>query len=169
MLQIFRAANRLELRELRLRADDRYEEHPPPATLSSGEICVLYPNGSLFFAGAQVLESQLPDPDGAERPVVILVLRGRKEVGSTFIGVIDRYAHQLHRRGGRLMLAGVSERVRWQLERTGLLRKLGPENVFPSTTVIGEALAQARNAAQAWLAAAQATPEGNGESPDATP
>ncbi len=157
-LQVFRAANRLQLRELRLRADGRYEERDPPAVLASREICVLYPNGSLFFAGAQVLESQLPDPDGAERPVVALLLRGRKEVGSTFIGVVDRYARQLQRREGRLLLVGVSEHVRWQLEHTRLLKTVGPENVFLATPVVGEALMQARRAAQAWLDAEEPPP-----------
>lgn len=151
VLQVFRAANRLELTELRLREDNLYEASEPPAKLASRELCMLYPVGSLFFAGAQVLESKLPDPNEADRPVVALVLRGRKEVGSTFMGVVDRYTDRLRQRGGRLMLAGVSERVQQQLERTGLLRKVGPENVFPETRVVGEPLIQARRAAQAWL------------------
>lgn len=166
ILQIFRAANRLQLIELRPREDNLFEERRPPKTLPSREICVLYPNGSLFFAGSQVLESQLPDPNRAERPVVVLVLRGRKEVGSTFLGVIDRYRRQLRERGGRLMLVGVSERVRWQLERTKLLQRLGAENVFASTPVIGEPLKQAVSAARAWLDAEQAqsaTSEGTAE------
>jgi SulP family sulfate permease len=165
-LQVFRAANRLQLRELRLRADGRYEERDPPAVLASREICVLYPNGSLFFAGAQVLESQLPDPNGADRPMVALLLRGRKEVGSTFIGVIARYARRLRRRGGRLLLVGVSEHVRWQLEHTRLLKSLGPENVFLATPVVGEALMQARCAAQAWLDATEPPPNTAEESTD---
>src|SRR5690606_19661268 len=116
------------------------------------------PNGSLFFAGAQVLEAQLPDPDDADKPVVLLLLRGRMEVGSTFIGVIDRYARKLRQRGGRLVLVGVSGRVRQQLERTGVLAVLEPENVYPATSVVGETLQRARRAAEAWL-------EENGEPP----
>lgn len=169
VLQIFRAANRLQLTELRLRADNLFEERPPPAKLASREICVLYPNGSLFFAGAQVLESQLPDPDDAYRPVVALVMRGRKEVGSTFLGIIDRYARRLRERGGRLMLVGVSERVLWQLERTRLLRRLGPENVFPATPVIGEPLIEAYRTARAWLDGEEAEAAGSEDSQEPEP
>ncbi|HEX5513082.1 MAG TPA: SulP family inorganic anion transporter [Gammaproteobacteria bacterium] len=151
VLQIFRAANRLQLQELRPRSDGLFEERAPPASLPSRSITVLYPNGSLFFAGAQVLEAQLPDPDDADRPVVLLLLRGRTEVGSTFIGVVDRYARKLRKRDGRLLLVGVSRRVRQQLERTRVLAVLEPENVFPATSIVGEALQQARRAAEAWL------------------
>lgn len=158
VLQIFRAANRLRLLELRPRSDGLFEERAPPASLPSRSIIVLYPNGSLFFAGAQVLEAQLPDPDDADKPVVLLLLRGRMEVGSTFIGVIDRYARKLRQRGGRLVLVGVSGRVRQQLERTGVLAVLEPENVYPATSVVGETLQRARRAAEAWL-------EENGEPP----
>lgn len=157
VLQIFRAANRLKLYEMHLREDNLFEVSEPPAKLASRELCMLYPVGSLFFAGAQVLESKLPDPNEADRPVVALVVRSREEVGSTFIGMVDRYASRLQQRGGRLMLAGVSKRVQRQLERTGLLRKLGPENVFPATQVIGEPLIKARDAARAWLDAAEDT------------
>lgn len=159
VLQIFRAANRLKLYEMRLREDNLFEVSEPPAKLASREFCMLYPVGSLFFAGAQVLESKLPDPNEADRPVVALALRSREEVGSTFIGMVDRYASRLQQRGGRLMLAGVTERVHRQLERTRLLNKLGPENVFPASPVIGEPLIKARDAALAWLEAGDAPDE----------
>ena len=43
-----------------------------------------------FFAGAAELEENLPDPGEATRSTVILTLRDRDEVGSTFINVIKR-------------------------------------------------------------------------------
>lgn len=166
VLQIFRAANRLQLLQLVPRPDGLYEERTPPAHLPDQSVTVLHPVGSLFFAGAQVLESQLPDPAAAERPVVLLMLRGRKEIGSTFIGVVDRYSHKLMDRGGKLVLVGVSERVLDQLRRTGLLELLGPDNVYPSTPLVGEALREAYRTAQKWRTAdAESQPEDDGRKP----
>src|SRR5690625_5147696 len=151
ILQIFRAANRLELLQLIPRPDGLYEERFPPTHLLSRQIVVLSPNGSLFFAGAQVLESRLPDPSNAEQPVIILLLRGRKEIGSTIIGVIDRYARKLQARGGKLMLVGVNQRVLEQLRRTRVLDHLEHHNVYPATSLVGEALRNAYADAERWL------------------
>lgn len=152
VLQIFRAANRLQLLQLIPLPDGLYEEREPPAQLPSRSITVLLPQGSLFFASAQALETRLPDPGNAERPVVILLLRGRKEIGSTLIGMVDRYARKLQARGGRLVLVGINERVHRQLRRTRLLRLLGDENIYRATPIVGEALRKAYTDAQQWLA-----------------
>ena len=53
--------------------------------------------------------------------------------------------------GGQLMLAGVSEGVVSQMERTGLLKLIGRENVFPEQPQWGAAANQALEAAEAWL------------------
>ena len=67
-------------------------ESDPPKVLPAGEVVVLTPYGSLFFASATVFESQLPVP-GPESggSVVVLRLRGNEELGSTFIKTIIRY------------------------------------------------------------------------------
>ena len=49
------------------------------------------------------------------------------------------------------MLAGISEGVHSQLERTGLLALLGRENVFLEQPQWGAAANQALEAAEAWL------------------
>jgi len=67
------------------------------------------------------------------------------------IGVLDRYARTLQRNGGRLMLAGVSEGVFQQIERTGLLKLIGRENVFLAQPQWGVAANEALAAAEAWL------------------
>lgn len=159
VLQNFRAANRLELMELIPRDDGLYLERRPPARLPDRSVTLLSPHGSLFFAGAQVMESQLPDPKGSERPVAVLVLRGRKEVGTTFIGVVDRYSRKLQAQGGKLVLVEVSERVLDQLRRTRLLDQLGPQNVYPATELVGEAVRTAYAAAELWLAAQEMASE----------
>ncbi len=105
-------------------------EQPAPAVLPSNSITTLNAYGSLFFAGARNLEEDLPQVDVTHNAVVILSLRGHTELGSTFIGVLERYAKALQANGNTLMLVSVSPAIREQLEDTETLTILGAENVF---------------------------------------
>ena len=116
-------------------------ESDPPKVLPAGEVVVLTPYGSLFFASATVFESQLPVP-GPESggSVVVLRLRGNEELGSTFIKTIIRYHDMLAAAGSHLVLTGVSERVLAQLTGTRALDHVGTGNVFTATPNLGESL-----------------------------
>ena len=65
--------------------------------------------GHLFYAGARTLERLLPTPEGAQNPVVVLRLRGRKNLGATLVEVLANYADKLQEAHGRLYLTGISE------------------------------------------------------------
>ncbi len=132
LLYLFQGANRIRLVELVPVKGGFPKEQPAPRKLASRRVTALLPYGSLFYAAAKTLEENLPAADEARQAVAIFILRGYDEFGSTMIGVLDRYARALQANGGRLMLAGVSEGVFQQLERTGLLRLIGRENVFRS-------------------------------------
>lgn len=148
-LFVVRSAYDVSVRAITL-VDGMPRESPAPHTLASGQVCPLLMYGSLFFAGARTLEEALPHPGSARGAVVLLLMRGRGDVGSTFVDVITRYARELRTQRCRLMLVGVDRSVRLQLERTGALGILGEENVFPATSTYGEALFTAYAAAQAW-------------------
>ncbi len=85
--------------------------------------------------------------------VLILRLRGRGELGGSVITLLHRYADDLQRGGGSLLLVGVGEPAREQLARTGLLDVLGEDAVFPPHSVVyqstEEALAEGRRRLQA--------------------
>jgi SulP family sulfate permease len=83
--------------------------------------------------------------------VVLLRLRGRDEIGSTFLRVIARYAESLQANQGKLVLIGVSEPVYTQLQKTSLLDQLGPENVYKATSIMGDSALNAYQDAIAWL------------------
>ncbi|MFO7679583.1 MAG: sodium-independent anion transporter, partial [Chloroflexota bacterium] len=121
--------------------------------LPDHDVTLLYAYGSLFFAAAATFEQNLPSADDTKQGVVILILRGQPEAGSTFIGVLRRYAATLQANGGRLMLTGVSPRLWYQLEKTETLALIGPENVFMEQAQLGMAMNEALAAARAWLAA----------------
>jgi SulP family sulfate permease len=160
LLFIFQSSERMTIMELVPTADGDFQEQPATASLASNRVTVLLPYGSLFFAAARDFEEEAPSPEGANHAVVIILLRGRQQLGSTAIGVFVRYAQALQERGGRLYLGEVSETVRVQLERTGDLRVIGGENILMASDRLLASLRQAYDQAQAWLA--ETTSRGNG-------
>jgi sulfate permease, SulP family len=152
LLFTFHQANRLELVELvPSRNNPLPVEQPAPKKLTDHHVTVLYPYGSLFYAAAKTLEENLPAAEDARQAVVIFMLRGYENFGSTMITVLDRYNQTLQTNGGKLMLAGISTNVMRQLERTGLLDRIGRENVFPVHKQWGVSAYEAYDAAQIWL------------------
>ena len=83
------------------------EERPIPKDLPSNEFTMLQVYGSLFFAAAKNLEEMLPAVDQTTHAVVAIGLRGKSEIGSTFITVLQRYAQALQAHDSKLMLVGV--------------------------------------------------------------
>jgi sulfate permease, SulP family len=127
-------------------------ETDAPVTLPAHEVVVLQPYGSLFFAAAPVFESQLPEiRPQSSGSVVVIRLRGKQELGSTFITVVQRYAEALGAVGSRLMLVGVSKPVRGQLDATGTTDLIGAAGVFAATDRVTESLATAVAVANTWV------------------
>jgi SulP family sulfate permease len=150
-LYVFQSAESVRVEQIVTLEDGHYAETDPPAQVPDGEIILLQPIGSLFFAGAAKFEDQLPAVEGATGAVVIIRLRDHDEVDSTFIRVIERYALTLQANGCKLILAGINERVREQLEETDLLDLIGAESVFTAQPGFGVSIEQAMEAAQRWL------------------
>ena len=151
MMHVFRSSNQLRMVEFVPVEGGFPIEQPAPAKLADHEVTLLYAYGSLFFAAAATFEQNLPNADDAKEAVVILILRGQPEVGSTFIGVLRRYATTLQANGGRLMLTGVNSRLLYQLERTKTLALIGKENVFVEQAQMGVAMNEALALAHTWL------------------
>ena len=151
LLFAFRSAESVRVEQIVVLDDGRYAETAPPEQVPDGEIIVLQPIGSLFFAGAAKFEDQLPAVGQAQRAVVIIRLRDRDEVGSTFINIVKRYARALSAQGNLLILAGLSAHVLEQLEDTNLLELIGKQNVFQAEADFGASVEQAFSRAEAWM------------------
>jgi SulP family sulfate permease len=151
LLHTFRQSNKVFVTQWVLQPEGFPLEQMPPKILPSHQLTVLHVYGSLFFAAAKSMEEMLPAVGDTKRAVVAINLRGKSEIGSTFVTVLQRYALALKARQSKLMLVGVDPLVRDQLARTGVLALIGDENVFVATPQIGEALNQAVAAANAWL------------------
>jgi SulP family sulfate permease len=151
LLYLNQAATDVKLVELVIRPDGRFEERLPPRVLPGDQVTILDVYGSVFYAGARTLDERLPQPDGAERPVVVLRLRGHTKVGATFVEVLARYSEELKQAGGRLYLAGVDPEARDLIVRTGKVSTAAAERIFPATPIVGESTEQAAAAGEAWL------------------
>jgi sulfate permease, SulP family len=149
LLQLNQEAMDLAVVELIPREDGRFEERPPPATLTSRHVTVLDVYGSLMYAGARTLQAHLPDPGAARSPVVVLRLRRRTSLGATFVKVVGDYADRLAAADGRLYLSGLEPSLTERLRRTGHID--GPVRAFEATPVVGESTQAAYLDAEAWL------------------
>lgn len=154
LLYVFQQSNRISVVAWAISPGQYPVEGPPPAAVPARQVTVLVPYGSLFFAAAPVFNEQLPAvTDTSYHAAVILVLRGERDLGSTFMDIIARYAEALRLRESRLMLVGVDPLVRRQMERTGMLGVIGRQNIFLVDDRVGQALQEALEAAEQWIAA----------------
>ena len=151
LLQLNKELMDLRVVQLEPTGDGRLLEHPPPATLPDDRPVVLDVYGSVLYAGARTLGTKLPDPRGAHHPVVVLRLRGRTSLGSTFFGVIAGYAQQLAASGGRLYLSGVEPEMVAQFHHAQVKDNTGTIKVFQATEVLGESTIEAVADARTWL------------------
>ena len=164
LLNTIRQSNKVVVTQWVLQPEGFPLEQPPPKRLPSHQLTLLHVYGSLFFAAAKNMEEMLPAVGDANCAVVAINLRGKSEIGSTFVTVLQRYCGALRARDSKLMLVGVDPDVRDQLAKTGILQVIGEENVFVATPQLGEALNRAVAAANAWLgrAGANRSDEGAG-------
>ena len=152
LLLVVRQSNKVVVKEWVLRPGQLPVELPSPEVLAAHKATVLVPHGNLFFAAAATFEGQLPKiTTESQGGVLVLNLRSRTELGISFMTVLRRYSDDLKDVGGRTILAEVDEEVMIQLRRTEYVGVFGRENIFVATQVVGEALADAYDAAEEWL------------------
>ena len=152
ILHVVRQSNQITIKRWQLDPDGNLIETDPPPQLPAGEVVALQPYGSLFFAAAPVLESQLPAPAAtALNSVVILRLRGRTDLGTTFMDVLRRYAQALTAAGSKLVIVSASERIQEQLRVTGVTDLIAPQNIYGGDERVGATLKRAYTDAIAWI------------------
>ena len=97
---------------------------------------VVEDDGTLCIAAAYALAQKLSSATASRRSVV-LRLRARDSVASTFVTVLERYAEQLQRNGGKLMLSGVRLETLALLERTETTGLIPKGDIFPAGDALG--------------------------------
>ena len=94
---------------------------------------------------------------------MILNLRQHDELGSTFLGMLERYADNLRDHDSKLMLAEVGPRLYGQLpEDRQAADAQGPQRVPATPTQSGQSVIEALDAAEEWIEARDSdrTPQG---------
>jgi len=152
IMQLNQEALDLRVVELAPSDDGRFVERPAKPQLESSQVVLLDVYGSLFYAGSRTLQARLPDPGQAERPVVVLRLRGRTMLGATAFAVLSDYAERLTAAGGRLYLSGVDSAVLEQLRRNRTVEQVHGVRIFEAGDTVGESSLEAYHAATRWLA-----------------
>lgn len=154
ILFVAEQSNHVRVRAVRIESDGRARETDPPATVPAGEVLILQPYGSLFFASAPVFERQLPAVSRESAGSVVIVrLRGTDQIGLSLVDVLRRFAHELHDAGSSLKVVATEDRVIAQLGAGGLTADIGERNIYRSTEWVGATLRRAHADAQDEIAA----------------
>jgi SulP family sulfate permease len=95
--------------------------------------------GSLFFGSVGKLEG-LADPKRHPPDVLVLELGHVINIDTTGLDALETMFEHLHKRGGTLVLAEPAEQPLSLLERSGMLERIGPHNVFEGLDVALAAL-----------------------------
>jgi SulP family sulfate permease len=151
ILSVNREAQDVRIVSLSEREDGSIVEGPAPSRLEAESVTVLNVYGSLFYAGARTFENELPLVGAAEKPVVVIRIRGRAVMGATAFSVLSSYASRLDERGGRLYLSGVDARLVAQFEQSGRVGASGPLRLIEATPVVGESTRRAMAEGEAYL------------------
>jgi SulP family sulfate permease len=153
ILFVIRQSNQVTLKQWLVREDGVVIEQTPPDKVGAYEVIVLQPYGSLFFAAAAVFEDGLPDVDEESRgSVVILRLRGRSDMGTTFMEVLSRYGESLKLVGGKLVIVSGDDQLNKQLAVTGVTAVVGVRNIYASDERVGATVRRAHEEAVVWVA-----------------
>jgi SulP family sulfate permease len=154
ILFIIKQSNQLVIKRWLVDGEGGLREVESPDDVPQGEVVVLQPYGSMFFASAPVFEEALPAvTDDTYNSVVVLRLRGRSDLGSTFVDVLLHYAEGLRDHDSKLVLVSADERIRDQLTVGGVTDLVGAENIYTSDEWIGRSLKQAHRDASEWVEA----------------
>jgi sulfate permease, SulP family len=152
VLHVVRQSNKVVVHRQVLEADGHLVEVDPPAVLSPGDVVILQPYGSLFFAAAPVIEAMLPAVGPhSSGSVVILRLRGRTDLGTTFMDVLHRYATALAAADCKLVLSSVSDRVLEQLLVAGVTDVIAADDLYPGDERVGATLERVHRDALDWV------------------
>ena len=152
VLYVVRQSNGVTVRRWVYDEEGHVIEVDPPAELPPGEVVVLQPYGSLFFAAAPVFEAALPAVvEQSRHTVVILRLRGRSDLGTTFMDVVLRYAVSLQEADSKLVIVSDSDRILEQLVVTNITATIGASNVYAGDERVGATVLRAYEDAVRWV------------------
>jgi SulP family sulfate permease len=151
ILYIIRSSSNVVVKRLIVHDGD-VEISDAPAEVDADEVVILQLYGSIFFASAATYEQLLPRVTPESRnSVVVLRLRGKADLGGTFMDLLGRYAKALRAADSRLVVMSVEDRVLDQLEVTGAAEIIGRDHIYPADDWLGRELRSVAADSRAWV------------------
>jgi sulfate permease, SulP family len=152
ILHVFNQSNQVEVKQRIYGDDGSIRETDPPRVVPADTALVLQPYGTLFFASAPTFEAALPSVEATSRnSVVILRLRGRSDLGSTFMDLLRRYAESLQAVGSKLVIVASDEQVIAQITAAHTPPVVERDNVYAGDEWVGRTVRRAHDDAVAWI------------------
>lgn len=106
-------------------ADKSARPHP--------QIAIIHVEGELFFGAADLFQEHVRQQvEREDLRIVILRLKSARHLDATTVFALYSLDDWLTKTGRHLLVSGVQDGVWRVLKNSGLLRRLGPENVFPA-------------------------------------
>ncbi len=136
MLLFLRRAQLLTVREMTIGEKGRFRE-VDPGSAERGRHCsairVLNLTGPLFFAAAGELQATLERMNAAPHiRVVILRIRQTQGLDITIASLLESSQCQLESAGKTLLILGLRPDAMQLFEKTGIVTRIGPANLFPA-------------------------------------
>ena len=152
ILVVITQSNRVSIKRRTMPEPGVFIEEDPPDVVPPNQVVILQPYGSLFFASAGVFEEELPEVTmESTNSVVILRLRGRSDLGSTFMEVLERYSENLNAVSSKLVLVSADEQLQEQFVVTGVTEAVGEDNIYPTDERVGATVQRAADEASDWI------------------
>lgn len=127
-----RTSSRLHIAEMVQTETGAFVERSIYDRTGERRVVFLQLEGELFFAIADQLQDQLTATRRSGVRVVILRLKRCHSIDGTVLDVLERFALDMRRHNGWLMLCGVRPEVMRTIEGYGLTQVVGRENIFPA-------------------------------------
>lgn len=113
--------------------DDSMREIRDPKERANPEISIIHVEGELFFGAAEMFEEQVRQlAKDTNIRVVILRLKNARHLDATAVHAIDGLHSFLKKDNRLLLVSGAPPEVLKVMQRSRLIDRLGPENVFPA-------------------------------------
>ncbi len=129
LVVILRATGRTDLTQLVPRPDGDFDEVPFNRAAPSPVLTVNM-SGDIYFAAAEDLDSKLIRSLTPQTRVVVLRMKRLRAAGSTAMSMLEHFWQLLRERRIYLVVCGIGRDLETLMGSTGLLRKIGEENIF---------------------------------------
>ena len=128
-----RKASTPSLVEYTFDAADQLSQLGSHAARPHPQIAIIHVEGELFFGAADLFHEHVRQQvEREDLRVVILRLKSARHLDATTVFALHDLDDWLEKTGRHLLISGVQNDVLRVLRNSGLLKKLGAENVFPS-------------------------------------